>query len=81
MVQSMYYIGTAEGPAALWNGLSPALVRQVSYTGLSFVLYTPIRDMIAGEGVAKEDIPFAKRVLSGGLAGGISIICMNPTGV
>ena len=30
--------------------------------------YTPIRDCIAGEGVHANDIPFYKRVLSGGLA-------------
>jgi len=81
MIQGMGVIGRTEGPSALYKGLTPALMRQVSYTGLSFVLYTPIRNAIAGEGVAKEDIPFYKRVLSGGLAGGISIVCMNPTDV
>lgn len=81
MIQAIGVIAKEQGPVSLWNGIAPALVRQVSYTSMSFVLYTPIRDMIAGEGVAKEDIPFAKRVLSGGLAGGISIICANPTDV
>lgn len=81
MIQSMFVVGKNEGPAALWKGLSPALMRQVSYTGLSFVLYTPIRNFIAGENVEKKDIPFFKRVLSGGLAGGTAIICMNPTDV
>ena len=45
------------------------------------MVYTPIRDLIAGENVEKKDIPFFKRVLSGGLAGGLSIMCMNPTEV
>ena len=63
------------------KGLAPALLRQTSYTGLSFVVYSPIRDLIAGENVEKKDIPFFKRVLSGGLAGGLSIMCMNPTEV
>ena len=80
-LQTMMTVARREGITALWNGAKPALVRQVSYTGLSFVLYTPIRDAIAGEGVAKEDIPFLKRVLSGGLAGGISIMAVNPTDV
>ena len=81
MVQGMFVIGKNEGSTALWKGLAPALLRQMSYTSLSFVVYSPIRDLIAGENVEKDDIPFFKRVLSGGLAGGLSIMCMNPTEV
>mmetsp|Transcript_17586 Transcript_17586/g.21078 ORF Transcript_17586/g.21078 Transcript_17586/m.21078 type:complete len:295 (-) Transcript_17586:562-1446(-) len=81
MMQTVYTVTSEEGPRALWKGLSPAMLRQCSYTGLSMAIYTPIRDAIAGDGVAKEDIPFHKRVLSGGLAGGASIILMNPTDV
>ena len=68
------------GAAALWRGFQPALLRQVSYTGMSFVLYEPVRNAIAGD-VPKEEIPFVKRVLAGGTAGGLSIIMMNPTDV
>ncbi|KAJ8600568.1 hypothetical protein CTAYLR_008170 [Chrysophaeum taylorii] len=70
-----------EGFSALWKGLAPALVRQCSYTGLSLVLYEPIRDAIAGKDVAKHEMPFWKRVLAGGTAGGTSIFVMNPTDV
>lgn len=41
--QAMFVVGKEEGALALWRGISPALVRQVSYTSLSFVLYTPVR--------------------------------------
>ena len=54
--------------------------RQVSYTGMSFVLYEPVRNAIAGD-VPRNEIPFYKRVLAGGTAGGISIIMVNPTDV
>lgn len=37
-----------EGPPALWKGLAPALVRQVSYTSLSLVIYEPIREAYRG---------------------------------
>ena len=80
LVQGMYRIGVDEGASTLWRGIQPALVRQVSYTGMSFVLYEPVRNMIAGD-VPKEEIPFYKRVLAGGTAGGISILAMNPTDV
>ena len=58
----------------------PPLARQVSYTGMSFVLYEPVRNAIAGD-VPRNEIPFYKRVLAGGTAGGISIIMVNPTDV
>ena len=39
----------AEGPGALFRGIGPALARQCGYTGLSFLLYEPIRNgMSAG---------------------------------
>ena len=68
LMQGMWRIGADEGFAALWRGLEPALVRQVSYTGMSFVLYEPVRNAIAGD-VPKSEIPFYKRVLAGGTAG------------
>ena len=37
----------AGGPAALFTGMGPALVRQCGYTGLSFLLYEPIRNGIS----------------------------------
>jgi len=80
LVQGMWRIGSDEGLAALWRGFEPALVRQVSYTGMSFVLYEPVRNAIAGD-VPKSEIPFYKRVLAGGSAGAISIVLMNPTDV
>ena len=80
LMQGVWRIGREEGLPALWRGLEPALVRQVAYTGMSFVLYEPVRNLIAGD-VPNESIPFYKRVLAGGTAGGISIMLMNPTDV
>lgn len=81
MFQGIFRIASEEGAPALWKGITPALVRQICYTGLSFALYEPVRNFVAGEGIAKEDIPAWKRVLAGGIAGSTSIICMNPTDV
>jgi len=81
MMQAMVRVSADEGVFSLWKGLGPALMRQVSYTGLSFVLYEPVRNFVAGKGVRKEDIPFWKRVVSGGIAGSVSIFVMNPTDV
>lgn len=78
--QALGRIAVDEGPSVLWRGIEPALVRQISYTSLSFVLYEPMRDFIAGDAPA-EKIPFWKRVLAGGGAGAVSIVAVNPTDV
>jgi hypothetical protein len=80
MLQGIWRISADEGATALWRGWQPALVRQTSYTGLTFVIYEPVRNAIAGD-TPKEQIPFYKRVLAGGTAGGVSIFAMNPTDV
>jgi len=81
MFQAMAKVSSEEGFPALWKGITPALIRQFCYTGLSFAFYEPVRNFVAGEGVKKEDIPAWKRVLAGGIAGGSSIIIVNPTDV
>jgi len=65
----------AEGPGALFKGLGPALARQTGYTGLSFLLYEPIRNSIAPSG---RDATFFNRLLAGGTAGGLGISVLNP---
>tara|TARA_B100000795_G_C22705986_1_gene401576 strand:- start:100 stop:1005 length:906 start_codon:yes stop_codon:yes gene_type:complete len=80
MFQAGARVASEEGATALWKGATPALTRQVSYTGLSLVLYEPIRDLIAG-GTPLEDLNFMWRLMAGGCAGGASIACVNPTDV
>jgi hypothetical protein len=78
---TLHAIGTVarkEGARALWKGLNPALLRQVSYTGLTLVMYKPIRDIISGEG---ESISFVQRILASGTSGGLAIMVTNPTDV
>jgi hypothetical protein len=67
---------------ALYKGLAPALLRQVSYSSLSMVLYEPVRNAITTGGERAADaVPFYKRLLAGGVAGGVSIALVNPTEV
>lgn len=68
-----------EGTHALWKGLTPALIRQVSYTSLSLVLYEPVRDFFTGSSNAKPN--FFQRLMAGGTAGAIAITVFNPTEV
>ncbi|EKX52026.1 hypothetical protein GUITHDRAFT_65536 [Guillardia theta CCMP2712] len=78
MMDCMILIYKEEGATALFKGLGPALVRQICYTGLSFVLYEPIRDAMSGKG---PDAGFMNRLIAGGTAGAIGITVMNPAEV
>ena len=69
-----------EGPTALWRGLGPALVRQCSYTGLTYAMYNDVLRIITGESAA-GDISFGQRALAGGIAGGLGIFVCNPAEV
>lgn len=54
----------SEGPVALFKGLGPALGRQMGYTGLSFLLYEPIRNSISPSGIILLDPDACVRALS-----------------
>jgi hypothetical protein len=73
-------IKSEEGVAALWKGLAPALVRQVCYSGLSMVLFEPVRNMYSSFFRSKEP-SFQERLLAGGTSGALAITVFNPTEV
>ena len=77
MVDCFLQIARNEGLGVLWRGVTPALVRQVSYTSLTFALYEPVRDFIARD--PTKEISLWQRFLAGGLSAGIGIAIMNPT--
>ena len=73
-------INRQEGLSALYKGIEPALFRQVVYGGLRYGLYVPIRNMIGvTAGTPKDDIPFYKKFIAGGGAGGVASVIANPT--
>ena len=77
-------ISKSEGISGLFKGLQPALIRQVSYTGLAFVAFEPIKNSITSltnRGDTNKKPGFVVRVLSGGIAGAIGITVCNPTDV
>jgi hypothetical protein len=69
-----------EGPASLWNGATPALLRQVSYTSICMVLYEPLRNFFGANATqgANGEVPFINKFLAGGFAGAIGISIANP---
>jgi hypothetical protein len=73
-------VAREEGANALWKGATAGLTRQISYTGLSLVIYEPIRNFVAGN-TPLEDLNFIWRLAAGGTAGAVSIAMVNPTDV
>jgi len=82
MVDCIVKVARVEGLRALWKGLIPALVRQVSYHSFTFVLYEPIRDMVSpflGMEAARSN--YLQRLLAAGTSAAIAIALFNPTEV
>jgi len=74
----IYKVAKTEGVGALYKGLAPGLLRQMSYSSIRMGIYEPIRDLIAW-GTPTDEISFFKRILAGGTAGAIGIAIANPT--
>jgi hypothetical protein len=69
-----------EGIGSLYKGVEPALTRQVVYGGLRYGLYAPLRNLIGVDAsTPKDQIPFWKKFVAGGGAGGIASFVANPT--
>ena len=67
----------ADGPGALFKGLPPALVRQSTYGSLRYGLYGPIKGTLGIK--PGEPVPLWKKIVAGGLAGGVASAVANPT--
>jgi len=66
-----------EGAIALWKGMVPSGLRELSYSTMRFGLYKPIKTQL-GAG-SPRDTPLWKMMAAGGLAGGIASFIANPT--
>lgn len=78
MFHCIYQVGKEEGLSALYKGLSPALLRQATYSSIRMGIYEPIRNVIAGD-IPVNEIPFWMRTMAGGTAGALGIAIANPT--
>jgi len=70
-------IAQEEGIAALWKGMLPSAMRELSYSTLRFGLYRPIKVALGAN--TPRDTPLWKMMAAGGIAGGIASFIANPT--
>jgi len=78
-IGTMKTVSSEEGVAALYNGLTAGLQRQVVFAGLRIGLYVPVRTLIAGELKPGENPTLATKILAAMATGTIGISVANPT--
>lgn len=78
-IDAVVQIVRTEGVGALWKGLSPAVLRQMTYGSMRYGLYTPIKKALGvKEGTPKHEIPMGTRILAGGMSGALASALANP---
>ncbi|XP_045212495.2 mitochondrial uncoupling protein 4-like [Mercenaria mercenaria] len=78
MLKIMHGIVTEEGLFKLWQGISPALYRQIVYSGFRMVIYEGLRDHVFQK---NEDgsFPLWKSVIVSGTCGALGQFAASPT--
>lgn len=74
LLDCMRRTAAEEGVASLWKGITPALLRQLTYHNFSMVMYEPCRNFFASD----RDANFMQRLLAGGTSGAMGITMFNP---
>ena len=69
MANALRLVVAEEGPLALWKGMAPSALRELSYSTLRFGLYKPIKKAL-GAGTPR-DTPLWKMMAAGGAAGDV----------
>eukprot|EP01089_Gocevia_fonbrunei_P001375 TRINITY_DN1127_c0_g1_i1.p1 TRINITY_DN1127_c0_g1~~TRINITY_DN1127_c0_g1_i1.p1 ORF type:complete len:309 (-),score=36.08 TRINITY_DN1127_c0_g1_i1:94-1020(-) len=79
-IDCLRIIPKEEGFAGLYKGLIPGLSRQLIYSSIRMGIYEPLRNLLAGDDIAKnKQISFHKMLIAGGTAGAIGSLASNPT--
>jgi hypothetical protein len=71
-----------EGAKGLFKGLSPALLRQASYSSIRVGIYEPLKAFVSGDtgdGQKVLTMSYGQKVLAGGASGALGILIANPT--
>lgn len=68
-----------EGMSGLMRGWQPSVLREMSYSAIRMGLYDPMKEVLGGAD-DKYNFPLWKKVVAGGVAGGVGAAIANPTG-
>ena len=79
MIRTAMGIAGEEGIVKLWQGLTPAVLRHVIYTGCRMGFYEQLRENVFGRNPIDNSFPLWKSVLAGGTAGAGAQLIASPT--
>ncbi len=93
LARSLLQVASERGPAGLWSGLSPALLRQATYGSARIGLYEPAKRALASArgralGAPRrqpaapsrpEPSPLVDKLLAGTMSGALASAAFNPT--
>mmetsp|Transcript_13697 Transcript_13697/g.43786 ORF Transcript_13697/g.43786 Transcript_13697/m.43786 type:complete len:306 (-) Transcript_13697:383-1300(-) len=79
LLDALVRVPREEGPTALWKGLSPAMLRQATYSSARVAVYEPIRNAIAGQRGEGHQPTLGDKILAGGTSGALGASFANPT--
>ncbi|KAJ8046187.1 Mitochondrial substrate carrier family protein ucpB [Holothuria leucospilota] len=77
ILRGMVTIFKDEGIRGLYKGLTPALLREASYSSIRVGSYEPIKRLLGATDPAHT--PFYKKLLAGALAGAVGSVVVVPT--
>lgn len=79
LLDALVRVPREEGPTALWKGLSPAMLRQATYSSARVAVYEPIRNAIARQRGEGHQPTLVDKILAGGTSGALGASFANPT--
>eukprot|EP00698_Gefionella_okellyi_P001596 TRINITY_DN11519_c0_g1_i2.p1 TRINITY_DN11519_c0_g1~~TRINITY_DN11519_c0_g1_i2.p1 ORF type:complete len:324 (-),score=23.13 TRINITY_DN11519_c0_g1_i2:118-1053(-) len=74
---SLLRIFEEEGVRGLYKGFTPALIREICYSGMRIGGYEPIKDLFGGG----NNLPLYQKFIAGAISGAVSSAICNPTDV
>ncbi|XP_071817589.1 mitochondrial substrate carrier family protein ucpB-like [Apostichopus japonicus] len=77
ILRGMVSIARDEGMKGLFKGLTPALIREATYSSIRVGSYEPIKRLLGATDPANT--PFYKKIMAGATAGAIGSIVVVPT--
>eukprot|EP00027_Filamoeba_sp_ATCC50430_P010401 CAMPEP_0168558106 /NCGR_PEP_ID=MMETSP0413-20121227/9789_1 /TAXON_ID=136452 /ORGANISM="Filamoeba nolandi, Strain NC-AS-23-1" /LENGTH=274 /DNA_ID=CAMNT_0008589197 /DNA_START=227 /DNA_END=1051 /DNA_ORIENTATION=- len=63
----------------LYKGITPSIMRELSYSSLRLGLYDPVKSFLAPTVKDKKDFSLWQKILAGGISGAIGSSLVNPT--
>jgi len=79
MWRALVDVTRAEGPLALYRGLTPSLVGIMPYVGIDFAMYDVLRAQMPRRAPDSDEPSVLGKLIAGGIAGASAQVCVRGT--